>query len=178
MGYDDAIILNDMIIKHRLNIHYLSDKQIISMNKTVGIYMSLDAVLVNLEIHFKTKEELKDFKILKAVISGSEEQLNDFQEKLDREILLKNRFTRSGENYIEVTSNDASKGEALKEIASLHGVKLVDTVAIGDQTNDISMFEVAGKSIAMKNAPDKVKKYATNVGPNNNTGLIELLDQL
>jgi hydroxymethylpyrimidine pyrophosphatase-like HAD family hydrolase len=42
--------------------------------------------------------------------------------------------------------------------------------AIGDQFNDVSMFETASLSIAMGNAPDAVKSAAQIIAPNNNDG--------
>ena len=40
---------------------------------------------------------------------------------------------------------------------------LEDTVCVGDWINDIPMFEVAGRSFAMGQAPDEVKSKATDV---------------
>ena len=43
------------------------------------------------------------------------------------------------------------------------GVALADTVCVGDWVNDVPMFEVAGRSFAMGQAPDEVKSKATDV---------------
>ena len=37
-------------------------------------------------------------------------------------------------------------------------INLKDTISIGDDYNDVSMFEVTGASIAMGNANEEVKK--------------------
>ncbi|MDP9002276.1 MAG: HAD family hydrolase, partial [Myxococcota bacterium] len=42
-------------------------------------------------------------------------------------------------------------------------VALVDTVCVGDWINDVAMFELAGRSFAMGQAPDEVKAKATDV---------------
>jgi Cof subfamily protein (haloacid dehalogenase superfamily) len=57
----------------------------------------------------------------------------------------------------------ASKGSALRWLADRHGVLLAETVCVGDWLNDVPMFEVAGRSYAMGQAPNEVKDRATDV---------------
>ncbi|WP_264371405.1 HAD hydrolase family protein [Virgibacillus necropolis] len=64
--------------------------------------------------------------------------------------------------------SQASKGNALKFLASHFGIPVEDTVAIGDNLNDISMFEIAGRCIAMENAEEIVKKQATYITKHHN----------
>jgi len=47
----------------------------------------------------------------------------------------------------------AAKGSALIEFASMSGVKLIHTVAIGDGANDLDMMAAAGLSIAFNAKP-------------------------
>jgi len=56
-----------------------------------------------------------------------------------------------------------TKGTAMRFIAEHEGVDLADTVCVGDWMNDLPMFEVAGRSFAMGQAPDEVKSKATDV---------------
>ncbi len=56
-----------------------------------------------------------------------------------------------------------TKGTAIRWIAEHEGVPLADTVCVGDWVNDLPMFEVAGRSFAMGQAPDEVKAKATDV---------------
>ncbi len=57
----------------------------------------------------------------------------------------------------------STKGTALRWIAEREGVKLEDTVCVGDWINDVPMFESAGRSFAMGQSPDEVKGKATDV---------------
>lgn len=68
--------------------------------------------------------------------------------------------TSSGAFNLEVTANGSDKGMALQQFADWMGIPLTATIAIGDHHNDLSMFRVAGKSIAMGNADDTVKQLA------------------
>jgi hypothetical protein len=65
--------------------------------------------------------------------------------------------TSSHPHNIEVNNERATKGEALKQLASHYSIDLRDTVVFGDSHNDLSMFEVAGYRVAMDNAEPELK---------------------
>jgi predicted mannosyl-3-phosphoglycerate phosphatase (HAD superfamily) len=56
-----------------------------------------------------------------------------------------------------------TKGTALAWIADHLKVALEDTVCVGDWINDVPMFEVAGQSFCMGQAPAEVKAKASRV---------------
>lgn len=56
-----------------------------------------------------------------------------------------------------------SKGSALAWIAQHYGLDLEETVAVGDWLNDVPMLRAAGRSFAMGQAPDEVKREASDV---------------
>jgi len=62
-----------------------------------------------------------------------------------------------------VRAAGGTKGTALLWIAEHYGVRVEDTVCVGDWLNDLTMFSVAGRSFAMGQAPDEVKRAATDV---------------
>jgi hydroxymethylpyrimidine pyrophosphatase-like HAD family hydrolase len=64
---------------------------------------------------------------------------------------------------VMVRAGAVTKGSAVRWIAEREGVALEDTVCVGDWVNDVPMFEVAGRSFAMGQAPDEVKSKATDV---------------
>jgi Cof subfamily protein (haloacid dehalogenase superfamily) len=70
---------------------------------------------------------------------------------------------RSQPYYLDITNKDANKG-AVVEYLSLHlGVPAEKIATIGDQPNDVLMFERSGFSIAMGNASDEVKTRAAAI---------------
>ncbi|MBN3553495.1 HAD family phosphatase [Fictibacillus nanhaiensis] len=73
----------------------------------------------------------------------------------------------SADNNLEITNSEAQKGVAVQRYAELKGISLQDTMAIGDNYNDISMLEVAGFPVAMGNAVDEVKEMAAFVTKEN-----------
>lgn len=71
------------------------------------------------------------------------------------------------ETFLDITREDANKGAALIRLANLLKVPLERTLVIGDADNDLSMFDVAGMSIAMGNAAPHVKAAANRIAPTN-----------
>ena len=63
----------------------------------------------------------------------------------------------SGHENIEITHRGAQKGIALEAFVKARGIDLAETMAIGDNYNDVSMFEKAGRSVAMGNANFEIK---------------------
>lgn len=79
---------------------------------------------------------------------------------------------------IEMNSSTASKGNALQHLCQKLAIAPQEVMAIGDGSNDISMLEFAGCSIAMENAVPEVKavaKFAT--GKNIDSGVATAIYQ-
>ena len=68
---------------------------------------------------------------------------------------------RSQPYYLDVTNKDANKGAVVEFLSSHLGVPAERIATIGDQPNDVLMFERSGFSIAMGNASDQVKAQAS-----------------
>jgi hypothetical protein len=71
--------------------------------------------------------------------------------------------SRSQPYYLDITSRQANKGAVLAYLSQTLRVPAGEIATIGDQPNDVSMFEPSGFSIAMGNACDAVKRQASAV---------------
>ncbi len=69
--------------------------------------------------------------------------------------------------YVEIYSQDASKGTALAALAQRLGLEQSEIACVGDGENDLSMFAAAGLRFAMGNAVDTLKAQADLVLPSN-----------
>lgn len=74
---------------------------------------------------------------------------------------------RSQPYYLDITHPLASKDLALSELAKLLAIPLNEIAVIGDGSNDVSMFERSGLSIAMGNASPEVQQAADLVTDSN-----------
>ncbi|MFC3748532.1 Cof-type HAD-IIB family hydrolase [Paenibacillus sp. GCM10012306] len=83
---------------------------------------------------------------------------------------------RSGEFFIDFMNPEASKGNALKNLAADLGVPREEILSIGNYYNDISMLTYAGLGVAMDNSPVEVKAAADAItGTNNEHGVRDAL---
>ncbi len=67
-------------------------------------------------------------------------------------------ITQSEEGFFEIMNQKSSKGKAIEYMMKDMGIPPEKTVAIGNNYNDLTMFEVVGLAIATANAPAEVKK--------------------
>jgi Cof subfamily protein (haloacid dehalogenase superfamily) len=68
----------------------------------------------------------------------------------------------SGMAALVVRAAGPTKGTALQWMAEHHNCTVAEIVAVGDWLNDVPMFEVAGRSFVMGQAPEEVKQVATD----------------
>ena len=62
---------------------------------------------------------------------------------------------------------NAQKGIAVEQYAKSKGISMDNVMVIGDNYNDLSMMERAGRSVAMGNAPAEIKAACTTVTTSN-----------
>ncbi len=81
--------------------------------------------------------------------------------------------------FLEYVGIGAGKGNGLQELAKRLGISMDDTVACGDERNDISMISIAGIGVAVKNARDELKAVADYVtdNDNNNDAVAEVINK-
>ncbi len=67
-------------------------------------------------------------------------------------------------SIVDILPAGCSKGLALMQLAADRGVKVEDIVAVGDNWNDVSMLETAGRAVLMGNAPEDLKEIGRGRG--------------
>ena len=69
----------------------------------------------------------------------------------------------SAEFGLEITAENITKATGLIDLCEIMHIKLEDTMTFGDNANDVEIFQIAGKSIAVANAIDEIKNLADEV---------------
>ncbi len=82
-----------------------------------------------------------------------------------REFAGRAEVTVSHPQFLEFVAPGVSKGRALRWLAHRIDVPLEQTMAIGDQFNDLEMIAAAGHGVAMPSAPPDVQAVARYVAP-------------
>ena len=100
------------------------------------------------------------------IIFGSEDHkyLLEIKNELDKIFKDDISISFSSDIYLEINSNNVNKGIALEWLSNYLKINISETIAIGDNNNDLSMIEKAGLGICVQNAKDKIKiksKYIT-----------------
>ncbi|MFQ5672071.1 MAG: HAD family hydrolase [Nitrospinales bacterium] len=84
-----------------------------------------------------------------------------------------------GHYWLQVFHRSANKGRMVEQLAEHAQIPLAKTVVFGDYLNDLEMFKIAGRAIAVENALPEVKRAAHQViGGNDTFGVIDYLESL
>lgn len=93
--------------------------------------------------------------------------------KVTHHILTLNRteYPARDLSILDILPAGCSKGAAILSLAATHNISPNQILAIGDNWNDVSMFEIAGAAVLMSNAPEDLKALANTrnwrIGPSN-----------
>lgn len=133
----------------------------------ITIQMNQHGLIPVTDYHTIDFNEAGVYKIF--VLSFDETKLKALRLALvDKKVAL----TSSGHQKLEISHELASKGNALAFMADYFKIPMANTIAIGDNLNDLSMIQVAGTGIAMGNAEAAVKEQSTYVTlPYNENGV-------
>lgn len=74
-------------------------------------------------------------------------------------------FLNSGKYWIDIVRPGANKGTAMRSICEELGISREETIAFGDNINDIAMLEYAGKGYAVDTARKETKEAADEIIP-------------
>lgn len=77
---------------------------------------------------------------------------------------------RSAPYLLEIIDKSVSKATGIEVLLKHYGFTLDEAIAFGDNYNDVEMLELIPQSVAMANAPDRVKKLAAAITDSNEVG--------
>lgn len=87
--------------------------------------------------------------------------VNPQEHKPNAEIALhRTEYPERNLSIVDILPAGCSKGAALLRLAASRGIEAGEILAIGDNWNDLSMLEVAGRKVLMGNAPEDLQELA------------------
>lgn len=155
---------------------YAGDRLFTNIPKD-NVYLQTYEKITGVEAEY-SKEPLSDFVVKNGLYCQKAACLvfADEREKLYSSLSEKlgERFdvTCSADVLVEVSPKSDDKGEALKFLARKYGIPISETVAVGDNLNDLPMIKAAGTGVAVGNAVDELKAAADFVSVTNNEGAV------
>ncbi len=187
---DDLTVVNETFMDKSLAINILKD---IVKYENVGVLVFGQKTVFSNKVNEYVLEYLKykkfkvneieslldiDEDISKILVQGKRSNLENI--KLDFAHLNDTcRVLFSELDLLEFMSMDTNKGFSLEKIARMYNIDLKDTIAIGDNYNDMEMIEKAGIGVAVYNAVEELKQkadYVTKVN-NNQDAISEVINK-
>jgi len=112
-------------------------------------------------------------------ISDDEDRMKRCEAEVQTAFSGRATAARSQPYYLDVTNEDANKGAVVDYLSRALDVPASQIASIGDQPNDVLMFERSGLSIAMGNAADQVKSQAdATTDSYNDEGFAKAMERL
>ena len=85
---------------------------------------------------------------------------------------------KSSDILLEIMAKGISKADALERYCAHLGITPQETIAFGDNYNDVEMLEAAGTSCVMGNAPEEILlRFPLHTADNDHDGIAEALEQ-
>ncbi|NPC94686.1 sugar-phosphatase [Bacillus sp. WMMC1349] len=180
LGYQDVKDLYELSQKLKTPMHFFDSAYLYTPNRDISPYTIHESYITQVQLKFRTIEELPEDILVPKVMFVNEEA------KLDRAIAsvpedMKQRYTmvKSAPFYCEVLHPNVSKGNAVKKLAELLGIGRHEVMAIGDNGNDLTMIKWAGCGVAMGNAIPEVKACADyETTSNSENGVAHVINEL
>jgi Cof subfamily protein (haloacid dehalogenase superfamily) len=130
-------------------------------DKDVNFWAIRENFIIKMPLHIKPLSEMTDdMDYVKFMLIGEEAEINRYRDSLPQAIQDKYYIVKSTPHHLEFMNKKATKGGGLRVLAERLGLSIDQTMALGDQQNDITMIEAAGLGVAMANAVDEVKAVA------------------
>jgi len=182
-------VLDEAVVRHMfdkayemgLHAHTYIDDHVVSERDTKELEFYTERIHMPPMIVDDFSSVTKGFppKVIVISLEGKEylEKYRDAMEDYAEEQGLYCTF--SDVRLLEYANSLANKGEAIRFMCGYMGVDISDTVAAGDEENDLPMIEAAGVGVCMKNGVASLKDKADYITEhtNNECGICEIIEK-
>lgn len=148
--------------EENLDMHYIlyTNQGIITNSSETYV---IDEIASKAFSHYKVVSDIAynlDFAPNKIMFSQNPQLIDKDAKKLRDKFSSLTDQVKSTPYFYEIMPKGISKGKSLSELADYYGINMKDTIAFGDEENDLTMIKMAGKGIVMGNGTDFMKSVA------------------
>ena len=157
-------------LSKKLGLHMHTQEQgtTYTFNRDISKYTIYESYLTKMPLKYRTFDEIpQDIVISKMMLIDEPDLIDKAIPKIPKELFEQYELVRSMPCFFEILNKQASKGNAVKQLADILNIPRENVMAIGDNLNDISMIEYAGLSVAMGNGAEQVKEKAKYITKTN-----------
>lgn len=164
INYQDYLELEYLSRCLKLHFQAISLDRIYTANRDLGYYTIYNSRIVKLGVSYRTQDEMRQIPIIKCMYVDEPAYLDEQIKNLAfQKLAEKLTFSKTEPFYYEVTAANTDKRAGLKVLCSDLQIKPENVMALGDEANDKTMIEFAGKGVAMGNAVAETKAIADEV---------------
>ena len=178
LSYDATQKCFEIANRHGIHIQTFSDTHIITAKEDdeIKYYKKAVHTPVIYDADFMAHLDKEPCKCL-AIFLNNKELMETFSADIKQELGNEVNVMTSTPQFIEMFPINSGKGVSVKWLCNHLNIPVENSLAAGDEMNDVSMLEAAGVSIAMLNGRDFVKELAdiTTETDHNNDGLVPIL---
>ncbi len=180
LDLDTVSALFDAAIFEGLSVHTYTEDNVVSTIETKAI----DIYTARIKMPYKRIAKIPDDLpapppklIVMSINEGSRQILEGFEKRHEKMVEGRAQSVFSNDFLLEYLPVGVSKGNAVRTVCALFGISIEDSVAAGDEANDIPMLDAAGVGAVMKNGTNEAKAHAdyVTVRTNNESGISEII---
>lgn len=167
LSYQDLLEIDRLSQTIGVDYHIQSTAGIFTTSNDINIHTAFDSWLNGSRITVKGIEDLRCTDINKVLFVSEPTRLDQKIAAVPKHFRSKYNLMKSLDCFYEFLDRRANKGTALQAVSDRLGILPEEVLAIGDNDNDVSMFDFAGISVAMGNGSAKAKAAADFVTRSN-----------
>ena len=190
---DKILYVNEMNKEAIIKLYEIANSEDVRFIMNVGEGRVVNKVK-HLDQEKQLKEDIREFvyknDVVQCTIADSNfdkiknlipkiEKVENVEIKNRHKSLLDTKFKDDKTIFCDIANIDSNKGNAVKKLLEILNIKKEETIAIGDDINDLSMFEQVGYKVAVDNAINIVKENADEITlSNDKDGVALFLDKM
>lgn len=179
LSFEFASELYKRGLNYNVGIQVYTKDDIYVYNYSTEERMHLEPEIQVTEIFDENLDFLKDTEIIKIIFMNLDQSyLRKIEVEL-KDITVDSDVSYSSNRYIEFNHKGVNKGAALEFLADRLGIDMSETMVIGDNYNDWSMFKVAGFSVGVDNMVEELRSEVDYVSEktNDEDAVAEILEK-
>lgn len=175
---EDLHLMYDFAKENNTHILTYIDDEVVS--ETESEYIDVEVTLTKMPHNLtKSFKETVNKPAVKCMLLEEPTYLKKVEAKLKATYGDKYSIAISKPFFLEVTKLGVDKGVALRKLVETLGLKIEESIALGDSYNDLPMLKAAGLAACVENANEDIKKVCSFISKSNNDGgMAYLIDKL
>ncbi len=166
---EDLHLMYDFAKENNCHILTYIDDEIIS--ETESEYIDVEVNLTKMPHRLvKNFKDSVNKSAVKCMLLEEPSYLKKVEKKLKEKYGDKYSIAISKPFFLEVTKLGVDKGVALEKLVETLGIKIEESIAVGDSYNDLPMLKSAGLPACVANANEDIKKVCSFISKSNDEG--------